>query len=171
MKRCPAGRKPCARLMASRSRRISSLRNSTIRLHDVQCKMVVSGIAVIVLERAAVGQPQLAKQPGLDQQPERPVHRRPADALAGIVQVADQLVGIEVLVRIEDVLDQHPPALGQLLAPDLQELAELLDRGVGDDQGSEVIALGFHDVAILGRIPVPLPRHGAGWRIDNDSPF
>ena len=43
-------------------------------------QVVVRRVAVIVLEGAAIGQPQLAEQPGLDQQPERPVDRRPADA-------------------------------------------------------------------------------------------
>ena len=36
--RWPDGRKPWTKLTESRSLRISSLRNSTIRLHEVQCK-------------------------------------------------------------------------------------------------------------------------------------
>ena len=43
MKRWPTGRKPCSRLTASRSRRTSSLLNSTIVLHSVQCRWSCEG--------------------------------------------------------------------------------------------------------------------------------
>ena len=81
------------------------MRNSTIRLHDGAMQVIVSGITIIVLERAAIGQPKLAEQSGLDEQSQGPVHGRTADRLTGIMQVADQLVGIEVLVGVEDVIN------------------------------------------------------------------
>ena len=56
--------------------------------------------------------------------------------MPGVVEVPDQLVGVEVLVRVEDVLHQQAAAVGELLAADLQEFAELLDGRVGDGQGS-----------------------------------
>ena len=43
MKRWPVGRKPCSAAMDSRSRRISSLRNSRIVLHSVQCMWSCEG--------------------------------------------------------------------------------------------------------------------------------
>src|SRR4051794_4365064 len=66
-------------------------------------EVVVSRITIVVLERAAIRQSELAEQPGLDQEPQRAIDRRAADRVPGIVQVADQLVGIKVLVRIEDM--------------------------------------------------------------------
>ena len=63
--------------------------------------------------------------------------------MAGVVQVADQLVSIEVLVRIEDMTHEHPPRLGELFAPDLEELAEFLDRRLGNHHGCQLIALHF----------------------------
>ena len=95
-------------------------------------QVVMSGVAIIVFECASVGEPEFAEQTGFDEEPQRPVDSRTADALTGVMQVADQLVGIEVLVGMKDMVDQHAPALGQFLTANLQELAKLLDRGVGD---------------------------------------
>ena len=93
-------------------------------------QVVVRGVAVIVLVDRPVRQPELAEQPRLDQQPQRPVDRRAAHPAARVMQVGDQLVGVEVLVRVEDMADEDPPRLGQLLAPDLEELAELVFRTI-----------------------------------------
>ncbi len=107
------------------------MRNSTIRVALGAVQVVVRGVAVVVLVDGPVGQAELAEQAGLDQEPEGPVDRRPAHPAAGGVQVGDQLVGVEMLVRVEDMADQDPPRLGQLLAPDLEELAELLFGAFG----------------------------------------
>ena len=80
--RWPTGRKPCSRLTASRSLRISSLRNSTIRVALGAVQVVVRRVAVVVLVGAAVGQPELAQEARLDQEPQGPVDRRPADRVA-----------------------------------------------------------------------------------------
>src|SRR5262245_28491123 len=61
-------------------------------------EMIVGGITVVMLERTAIGQAELAEQPGLDEQPERPIDGRAADLVPSVMEVADQLVGVEVLV-------------------------------------------------------------------------
>ncbi len=48
------------------------------------------------------------------------------------MHVADQFIGIEVLVSIEDLADEHAPGLGQLLATDLEELPKFRFGGLGD---------------------------------------
>ena len=133
-------------------------------------QVIVGRVAVVVLERAAIGQPQLAEQPGFDQQPQRPIDRRAADLVTGVVQVANQLVGIEVLVGIEDMTDQDPPGLGQLLAADLQEFAEFLDRRLRNRHGSQLIALRFrHDSDPRTSSRSPGSASELESQIDNDS--
>ena len=117
-------------------------------------QVVVRRVAVVVLVGGPVGQPELAEQARLDQEPKGPVDRRPADPAAGVVQVGDQLVGVEVLVRVEDVADQDPPRLGQLLAPDLEELAELLLRALRDQRAGRG-RRGRPRAFVLGRRPGP----------------
>jgi hypothetical protein len=135
-------------------------------------QMIVGGITIVVLECAAIGQPELAEQSGLDEQSQGSVHGRATDPFTGIVQVADQLVGIEMLVGVEDVIDEDPSSFGQLLTPDLQELAEFLDRRTGNGQGCQLIALGFrHDRSPWSRPPAGCLGIGWGSRIDNDSSF
>ncbi len=102
--RCPDGPKP-----VRQADRVAELEDLVVaELDDPVARscnaVIVGGIAVIVLERAAIGQPELAEQSGLDQQPQRPVDGRTADVMTGVVQVTDQLVGVEVLVGIEDML-------------------------------------------------------------------
>ena len=152
------GRKPCSRLTASRSLRISSLRNSTTVLHSVQCRWSCDGVAVVVLVGRPVGQPELAEQARLDQEPQGAVDRRPADRVPGVVQVGDQLIGVEMLVRVEDMPNKHPPGLGQLLAPDLQELAELLLGRSETDSGASSSVRRSATRAFPGHRPV----HEAG---------
>ena len=153
--------------------RTSSLRNSTIRLHEVQCKMIVRRRSVVVLERAAVGQPKLANQPGVNQQSQGSINGRPADVVPGVVQVADQLVSIKVLVRIKDMAHKHPTWLGELFAPDLEKLAEFLNRRFGIDHRRQLIRAPFpprfrfaHASADSCR-----PVRAARAQIDNDSSF
>ena len=45
-----------------------------------------------------------------------------------IVQITHELVGIEVLVGIENVADKHAPGLGELFPTYFEEFTELLDR-------------------------------------------
>ncbi len=92
--------------------------------------MIVRRIAIVVLERAAIRQTQLAQQTRFDEQPQRAIDRGPAHGVAGIVQVAEKLVGVKMLVSIEDMTNKNPPRLGELLATDLQEFAEFLHRRI-----------------------------------------
>ncbi len=48
------------------------------------------------------------EQSRLDQQAQGAVNGRPAHMVAGIVEVANQLVSVEVLVGVEDMTDKHP---------------------------------------------------------------
>jgi len=75
-------------------------------------QVVVGRVAEVVLVGRSVRQPQLAKQAGLDQQPQGPVNRRAADSESRAEQVRDQLICIEVLVMREDVANQDTPGLG-----------------------------------------------------------
>ncbi len=123
-------------------------------------QVVVSGISIVVLERTAIRQPELAEQPGLDEQSQGSVDGRAADALTGIMQVTDQFVGVEMLMRVKDVIDEDTPSFGQLVTADLQELAELLDRRTGDSERSQLIALSFRHDGIPRSSPrALLPGH------------
>ena len=75
-------------------------------------QVIVRGVTVIVLERGAIRQAELAEQARLDQESQRPVDRGAADPLSGIVKFSHQLIGIEVLVGMEDVVDQNSTTLG-----------------------------------------------------------
>ncbi len=94
-------------------------------------QVVMGRVAEIVLVGGSVRQSKLAQQASFDQQPQRPVNRRAADSQSRAEKIRDQFVRIEVLVMREDVADQDPPGLCELLAPDLQELAELINRRLG----------------------------------------
>jgi len=113
--------------------RVTQLEDLVIsKLHDPVAgravQMIVSRITIVVLKRAAIGQTQLAKQPGLNQKSQGPVNRRPADVMPGVVEVSHQFIGVEVFMGIEDVTNQHPAGLGELLVPDFQKCTEFLDR-------------------------------------------
>ena len=55
------------------------------------------------------------------------------------MHVADQFVGIEVLVSIEDLADEDAPGLGQLLATDLQKLPKFRLGGLGNGKRCQFI--------------------------------
>ena len=63
--------------------------------------------------------------------------------MTGVVEVANQLVSIEVLMGIEDVANKHPPWLGELFPSYFQELAEFLDRRLGNHHSCHWFALHF----------------------------
>ena len=75
--------------------------------------------------RGAVGEAKLAQQAGVDEQPERAINRGAADATSRGLEFGGELVGVEVLVRVEDMTNQHAPRLGELFAANFQEFAEL----------------------------------------------
>ncbi len=75
-------------------------------------QVIVSRIAVVVLERTAIRQTQLAQQSGFDQKPQGAIHRRPAHVVTGIMQVTKEFIGIKMFVGIENMADEHAPGLG-----------------------------------------------------------
>ena len=169
-KRWPEGRKPWARLtvVAKGQDLIIAKFDDAVAHRAVQ--MVVRGIAVIVFVSASIRQAKLAQQARLDQQPQRPVNGGAADSLAGVVQVANQLVGVEVLVGIENMADQCTPGAGQLLAPNLEKFAKFLLRSRGNGQRHKF----FSGVSATRRSSRSLvPRNGDPGRgvIKNHSPL
>ena len=101
------GRNPWIRLTASRRPEDLVIAEFDDSVAIGAMQVIVRGVTVIVLERGAIGQAELAEQARLDQYSQCPIDRCAADPLPGIVQLADQLIGIEVLVGVEDVVDQH----------------------------------------------------------------
>ena len=99
--------------------------------------VVVGRVAEVVLVGRAIGEPKLTEQVRFDQEPEGPIDRRPADLSAGSPEVCHKLIGVEVLVRVEDVTHQDAPWLGELLAPDLEELAEFLLGAILDQDATK----------------------------------
>ena len=95
-------------------------------------EVVVRRISVIVFVGGPIGEPELAEQSCFDEEPERAIHGRAANPPACLVKVDNEFVGIEVLVIVKDVAYQYAPRLSELLAPDLEKLAELVFRAVND---------------------------------------
>jgi hypothetical protein len=97
-------------------------------------EMLVLRVAVVVLVIDLGADIQLAKHPRIHQLGKCPVDRGPAHIQAGIVQVLDQSVGIEMAMPGEDVFDQVLLLAGEPLWvwPAGEVLAELVERGLGD---------------------------------------
>lgn len=97
-------------------------------------EVIVAGIAVIVLEDAPSAQGHLAQQAGRHQFPERPVDRGPAELAARdrLGKMGHQLVGVEVIVVAEDLLDDPPPLAGEPFAPRLEKLGKPLQGRQSD---------------------------------------
>ena len=93
-------------------------------------QVVVLRVAVVVLVDGPAAERHLPQQAGFDQLVERAVDGRPADLLALVSagEAVDQLVGVEVVVPLEDEVDQRPPLLRDPLAAALQVLLEPLLR-------------------------------------------
>jgi hypothetical protein len=80
-----------------------------------------------------------------------------------VVQVTDELVSIEVLVGIEYVADEHAPGLRELFPSYFQELAEFLDRRLGNRHSCDWFALHFRPDSDSRRSTIqvtPFTRHG-----------
>src|SRR5438477_13051562 len=67
---------------------------------DRAVQVVVRRITIVVLERAAIGQPEFTQQAGLDQEPQSAIDGRAADVVAGVMEVPGLLIGRKMLVRI-----------------------------------------------------------------------
>ena len=115
--------------------------------------VIVSRIAVVMLVGGAIGQAELAKQASLNEQSQGAIDGRPTDRMTRIMHVADQFVGIEVLVGIEDLAHQDAPGLGQLLATDLQKLPKFRLGGLGNGKRCQLIGC-----ASVGHASIPQTR-------------
>lgn len=76
-------------------------------------KMVVLRVAIVVfIDRAAVER-EAAEQAGVDEFIQRAIDRRPTDVVrvAGWRQLFHQLIGVEMFMPAEDVIDQRQPLL------------------------------------------------------------
>ena len=99
--------------------------------------VVMRGIAEVVLVGRPVGQAEFAEEAGFDQKAEGPVNRRAANLAAGFAEVGDEFVGVEMLVRVEDVANQDSSGLGELFAADFEKLAEFVFRVALLDERAE----------------------------------
>ena len=115
-------------------RRVLELDHRPARLaHQV----LVLWVPVVVLVVRLRPDLQLPEHPGIDQLGQGAVDGRPGDRQPGLFQVLGQLVGVEVAVAGEDVLDQVLLLAGEPLGDGSagQELPELLDRGLANMDG------------------------------------
>lgn len=108
---------------------------------DFAVQMVVTGIAVFVLVDASPAQGHLADQAGLGQLAEGAVDRRAAHLALGdqLLQMVHQLVGVEVVVMAEDLLDDEAALLSDPLPPRLEKLHEPILGRLGWFDGTERI--------------------------------
>src|SRR5438105_3681476 len=90
--------------------------------------MLVLRITVIVLEVGLAADLQLAQHAGVDQFGQRAIDRGPAHIEARVFEILDELIGVEMAMPGEDVLDQVLLLLGKSLRRRTagQILAELI---------------------------------------------
>lgn len=97
-------------------------------------EMVVLRVAVVVFIDGSTVEDELAKEPRIDEFPQRPIDGRPADvplAAAG-GKLFHELVGVEMLVPRENVIHQGQPLLRHPHAAALQVFHEPI-AGSGRD--------------------------------------
>ena len=101
---------------------------------DLAVEVVVLRIAVVVLVDGSAAERHLSEEAGFDELVERAVNGGAADfvAIFAAAQAIDQLVGIEVVVAGEYVIDEGPALLRDSLAATLQILLESLLGGGRD---------------------------------------
>ena len=85
----------------------------------------------------SVIEPKLAQQVRFHEKAEGAVDGGATHLPTHQAEIGHKLVGIEVLMGIEDMADQHTTGRGQLLTPDLQELTELFLGAVGGGDRSK----------------------------------
>src|SRR5207249_1518120 len=91
-------------------------------------QVLVLRVAVVVLVAHPRPDLQAAQEAGVEQLGQGAVDGGPADLEAGLLDVVDELVGVEVVVTAEDVADQVALLSGEALRPGPagQVLAELV---------------------------------------------
>ena len=102
-------------------------------------QVIVAGVSVVVLEHAAAAEGHFFQEARFDQFTKSSIDGRPADLPFGdqILKMLHQLVGVEVVVMAEDLLDDNPPLSSYSLASRLQKLREALQRRQGRRDGTE----------------------------------
>ena len=122
-------------------------------------QMVVPRIAVLVLIDATSAESHLANQPGLRQFTQRSIDRWPADLAFGdeVLQMIHQLVGVEVVVMAENLLDDNPTLLRDSLAARLEKLHEPILRWLWRLDGTERV-VARHDWRPAGGACVGVTR-------------
>jgi hypothetical protein len=99
------------KLLLLGNRRADAVKLRAVKLDEpiavLAVKVVVVWIAVFVFENAACAQREFANQPGFDQLAERSIDRRTAELprRQQWSQMVKQLVGIEMVVMAENLLD------------------------------------------------------------------
>ena len=98
-----------------------------------------------MLVSGSVGKPKFPQEPGLDEQAQGAINRRPSHATARPVQFGDQFIGVEVLVRVEDMANQDAPLLGELFTANFKKLAKFVFGGCRHLEWSERLTILGHD--------------------------
>ena len=109
-------------------------------------QVLVLRIAVIVFVERPRSDLQPAQQARVDELGERAIDRRPADADAGLFHVVDELLGVEMVVLAEDVMDHVALLAGEALRP----------RTAGE---------------VLAELVFRTLRHGDGWQLHGAIPL
>src|SRR5947209_7117373 len=96
----------------------------------VAVEMLVLRVAIVVLVVGARAQLELAEQAGVDELRQRAIDRGSADLEVGPFQLVDELVGVEVAVALENVVDHLAllPGVALRARAAREVLAELVDR-------------------------------------------
>ena len=125
----------------------------------VAVEVLVLGIAVTMLERTAATKAEFAKKASLDKQRERSINGGAADPHSPIAHALKELVGLEMIVPLENVLDDLHPLASHFEFLQLKELAEFIDRELADRDRGEVVP--FARVAVTHGIAFRCCRCGA----------
>jgi hypothetical protein len=128
-------------------------------------EMVVLGIAVVMLIDAAAVEHELAEEPRIDKLAQRAIDGRPADVpfLSARRKLLHELVGIEMLVPREDVIDERQPLLRDAHAAALQVFDEPLAWGRGDGNVAQGGLVGHGAILAAGeRKPIVVETDNAG---------
>ena len=81
------------------------------RVANRAVQMVVLRIPIVVLVDRPPAQIHPSQQARLDQFVQRAINRRPTDLLSQVEprQIGDQLIGVKVVVPLENKIDERPP--------------------------------------------------------------
>lgn len=113
-------------------------------------EMIVLRIAVVVFINGAAVEDKFAQESRIDEFRQRAINGRTADMarLPAGRQLLHELIGVEMLVPREDVLDQRQPLLRDPHAATLEEFDEPVAWREGDRNGAEgFIGCGHGSVA------------------------